>query len=645
MRFLLGSLVIALLAGCGGGSSEPTGNVTPGTQGGQSSAHNTAPTLKNDEGTWVISANMQSTKRFELSDKEGDPVSVSSENLPQWLKLDQTGTTLSLVAEPDLFDVDTHSIDFVLSDSKDTSAQTIVIQITADPESHPSETITLSDDVVKGTWSNQSGDVLFHFADDNKGLGLYKNQGFAFDWKNPDDIELTTREAECIAHCSRPQFLPIEVVAQQDDKIAVKIHASEQDYELVVLTKGDVKSLEYNYYIEQRLSDDVYVSKLSTSTSVPSLIGGVLTVDYEDYKQQVPFHYAPYYDGDNYQILSGGPERNLFGRSLEKEFLNTSTQTFKKLSFDPNILSAKIVAAKGDFVALEFVYRFEIVPTVDSGLVPEAEWSNYEGLSDVMVPRHSYKIYRGLEMMDIPEFSAGRQTLGLSPVLSGELPTGGTFNAVNTMLEFTSATAGVYKATDGVTGEQHRLDVSLSRTRDTLSYTFEKYTQTVRYGQFFNNQSAYIRERGGDSPFILASIATLPSLVEPTQADYMRTFYIDTMDLNNKGRHLVLEPQSDGRAIIYTGGIFGPNGRWQMEDDNSMSFILPCNEETYAECLSAQTEKNVLNFKLLHKQREGYWFMREYTHYSQDDNQQWNSRITHNMQFLRVCDVCYYSSN
>ncbi|RZM72698.1 hypothetical protein C3B51_21630 [Pseudoalteromonas rubra] len=641
MRFLLCSLAVAVLAGCGGGSSESDNSSD------QKINNNSAPVLVG-EANWSISANTQSTKTFELNDKEGDAISVEAANTPAWLTLKHEDNALSLVANPSIFEVADYKIELTLSDATGSSKQTITIAVNEDPKFYPEENLTVSDQDLAGTWSSQSGDVLFYFGDDKQGLGHYQKDSFAFEWRNPDDIELITREVECIVHCSRQQLLPIEVVAKQDNKIAAKIHINEQEFDFVTLEKGDVKSLDYEYYSEDLLADDFYVSKLYTDKDKTSVVSGFLTVGYQDYLQQVSFYHSAKYDGEHYDVQSESPNVQNSDRPLVLMFENADTKELVSIQFEPQVTGAKIVAAKGDFVAMEYTYQFKMIQFPGMVTVSQDDVGRYPGLSDVLAPRTTHKIYRGIELIDLPAVAQGDIIFGLNPMLGANLSSGGSFYAVNTLMEITSGTSAVYNVTDRISGEQHSVDVSLRSNGRRLTYESSNYARTVEHARLYDGRHAFVSGFLDESevPLYTARISGFPEQGEYTQNDYMKTFYVENVRLNNKLRHAVLEPQEDGRAIIYTGGLFGPNGRWQYEADNSMSFITPCYAETYAECLSAAGEKHVMNFKLLYKQQEGYWFMREHTHYRQDSNNEWNSRIYHNLQFMRLCDgVCYYTSN
>ena len=256
-----------------------------------------------------------------------------------------------------------------------------------------------------------------------------------------------------------------------------------------------------------------------------------------------------------------------------------------------------------------------------------------------------------VDRKDLPEFSAGDVLFGLSPLYSNvQLTDGSYFKIINAPITVDSETSGHFSIKNALSGEESTYDITFNNLGGTLEFTIGTGTRNVHYVKLYDNRIATIDDfysSKTQSSYSYANLAQADTSYNATQEDYMKTFYVNDLNLLNNNKHAVIEPHDDGTAIIYSGGIFGSNGRWQFEQDNSMSFVLPCSQnKTISNCINNSEKIDVINYKLFKKEKAGFWFLRSHTSQDKQADGEISHSITQSIQFLKLCDgICMYKSN
>ncbi|MCF6440849.1 hypothetical protein L1077_15535 [Pseudoalteromonas luteoviolacea] len=654
MRLIFSSIVLGLLTGCGGGSSNDNKNTTPSVAAANNSSTNSSSTssssinwapIFNTDKKWSVIANTETSKVFTLSDADGDEISAQVDNLPSWLSFSLEGSNLTLVAKPSMSEVGTHSIAVTLSDGESSANHNIEITVEDDSAQHAEDPIAIDNDTLVGTWSNADEGLLFYFSEDKSGLGKIKQTNFAFSWNNEGVIELQTKEAECFVNCSSAGFLSIEVFSLSDDQLRAKLFKSESEYDWITLKKGDVKDLEYSEYSEQRLADNVNVSELTTSETQKSRFIGYLHVNYGDYNQWVSFN-----EEADYSVTTGFKllDTQVSGATssiLTLDFENQVTQNTKSLSFRPHITATKLIAAVDDYAAFEFTYQFKLDPY---SFVSNDEIDDYEGLAEVLEPRSSYKIYRGITFLPFSNLSENAKHGGFSTTWFIDLASGERFKGSNARLNINSDNSVNLLSKNLITGDEEPVEVSFEKSFGGLTYKIGASNKTISYAELYDNRKAFIYTRTdpAEKVFSNAYISQFIELDNVTQDDYMKLFSSDDIQLNNQGIVEIVHPLENGKAIVLSDDAQSPNGRWKFEDDNSMTLITPCYEDSFSECLNNDGDLTVVNYKLMQKLDEGYWFKQLRTDKEVSPQGLIVTSNTESLEFMRICEgTCNSISN
>jgi hypothetical protein len=634
----LSAISLFLLTACGGGSD--------GSSPSQKDA-NTAPSI---EGELNISLAAQASHNHSLTikDPDNDSLSVSIDNQPVWLKYSLDDKTLNFKIEPTLFDIQQHTIEVSVSDGKATDQVTLNINIEYDEVNYPGEAITLSDQEITGTWTTHDQDILLHFAEDGKGFVKFDTANFEIRWNNPDDIEISTEEFECIANCMRSQFIALEVMAKRDSTIRVKRYLNESEFVWLTLNKGEQKSLNHSIYSDQRQDSSLKMSVFNQQDDISHNFFTNLSIKADDYVQIVGFHEKAELKDGIYQFIEPSEERSyLFGKNYEKSFEHIDG-TFDRLTLLPKLKHAELIASVKDFAVLEFTYHF--VPKTDDGFSDIVDVSNWPELNKELVDRKTYKVFRGAEFIAPPEPTAGDILMGLSPLGYIKLTEDSYFNIGNAPITMSSATMGQYNVQSAITGETFSVDIEIADIAQEREFTVGDETRSVGYAKIYDNRIATVRDffdKNKFQSYSFVTIAEMDTTFEATLDDYMKTFYVNSISLLNREQHSVIEAREDGTAIVYSGGIFGANGLWRYEPDNSMSYVRPCGlNDNIENCIAQNEEVEVLNYKLFRKEAAGYWFLRTHSSKKIYSDGSKGQPISQSIEFLKLCDgICIYKSN
>ncbi|GMM86706.1 hypothetical protein [Pseudoalteromonas sp. MTN2-4] len=640
LKTSLTALSLVFLTACGGGSSEST----PSNEKVQTT--NTKPSIEG-ELSITLAAQSSLSHTLTLKDPDKDELSVNIKDQPSWLSYELENQSLVFTISPTLFDIKLHELEVSVSDGKASSKVTLNIDIEYDEVNYPGDAITISDQELTGTWTAFEQDVLIHFADDGKGFAKFGDVNFALSWQNPDDIEISTEEFECIANCMRSQFIPLEVMAKRDNAIRVKRYLNESEFVWLTLNKGEQKTLNHMIYTDQRQDSALRMSSFNQQEDISHYFFTNLSIKVDGYGQIVDFNEKAELKDGIYQFIEPSEERSFFGKNYEKSFEHIDG-TFDRIALIPKLKHAELIASVEDFAVLEFTYHF--VPKSGGGFNDIDDVSNWPELNKELVDRKTYKVFRGAEFISPPEPKAGDVLMGLAPFYNSKLTESSYFKIVNAPITMSSATMGQYNVQSGITGETFSVDVEIVDTAQGREFTVGDKTRSVRYARIYDNRVATVTDFFDNNKLLsysFATVAEMDTTFEATQDDYMKTFYVNNISLLNLDQHAVMEAREDGTAIVYNGGVFGANGLWRYESDNSMSFVRNCDlNDTVENCIAQNEEVEVLNYKLFRKEAAGYWFLRTYSEKKIYSDGTKGQPITQSMEFLKLCDgICIYKSN
>lgn len=371
-------LLTFLLSACGGGSSSEE----------QPKVKNSKPTLEGQLNI-ELAAGSSLVHTFNVNDKDGDTVTVSVINKPDWLSYEINENTLTLNTSPTLFDIDEHQIDLSISDGKESEQFTLNIDVQYDAINFPGEAVTVSDEELIGTWTADDSNSIFHFSADQTGFAKIENDNFMFQWHNPDDIELVTQEFECIANCMRSKFIPLEVLAKKENSIRAKKYTSENEFTWLTLNKGEQKSLDFDTYSDQRQDQTLRLSQLGNEEGGTYNFFTNVAIKAQGYTQLVGFQEKATLTGGVYQFIEPEEKSNgVFGQDYAKTFQNTDG-SYQQISFSVQLKQAELIASLDDFAVFEITYHFTPKTSQDTANWPE--------LDKELVDRKTYKVFRGVE--------------------------------------------------------------------------------------------------------------------------------------------------------------------------------------------------------------------------------------------------------
>ncbi|UAA38633.1 hypothetical protein KIH87_18540 [Paraneptunicella aestuarii] len=234
-------------------------------------------------GSLSFTASAATSSEFKITtvDAQGDALTVSVADKPEWLEWQLTNNQLLFTATPDFFDIGDYDVTFTLSDGQLSNSYQLHISVQDNTTAY--QDIALNEDIVLGSWALQDGQTFHLFS---AGNGLYSDaqeQLFRMSWQQDNDYQLTfnTYLLDC-SQCEATQSWQMRVVAQKEGQNSTLTGVQQrwllqQGDQAQAINASSVQSVTLNagYYMALATSDSV-VSQINLEQHTLTLNGTAL---------------------------------------------------------------------------------------------------------------------------------------------------------------------------------------------------------------------------------------------------------------------------------------------------------------------------------------------------------------------------------
>lgn len=244
-----------LLSACGGSGNDNTAI--------DNDKANSAPVMA---GILSISVKPQQKMimNYALNDAENDRITVTYNNMPQWITPQLNNKELRLEVSPSFFDIAESNFDIILSDGKAQNSYTITITVQDDPSLW--QLISNPIDSFIGQW--RLDDIAdLHLYEDFTGFYTdIDNSSYRVEWSynNNGYIELRTVELNCTTYDCE-DIIELYTIAESTGKKRWVLESDEQ-----VLSITATKQQQHTSYVGYYTSPSESVNYVNNMTSVQS---------------------------------------------------------------------------------------------------------------------------------------------------------------------------------------------------------------------------------------------------------------------------------------------------------------------------------------------------------------------------------------
>ncbi|WP_105254421.1 hypothetical protein [Pseudoalteromonas sp. T1lg75] len=474
-KLTLAALISATLVGCGGSDNNDDSTPSPVTT-------NTPPTLSGTL-TYEVKAAAEYQEVLNLADADGDTVSVSVAEQPDWLSTEVANSQLTLTLAPGFFDIGEHAVTLQVSDGKASVDYQLTLTVADNPDKW--QDIALGDGVLEGLWTNPVNGNSLAFTESNNGVMTDDNGDIHHFSYEVSDTGFTTdiKKYACLS-CTEYDWLEFEVVAQEQDKIRVVLSTDETET-VMNLTKTVQPELQHSYFFIDEPSSYYGVGHLEPSADKASL----------------PVFYARIKGKDfNSTAINTQIEGNqLVLSELSEDFYSSFHDidyNYVDLFFTHYIDGIKVLAQTEQGLAIELLHHNDL-KAESQGI----SLLNPSELEDALMPQADVLIYSKVDKISAPALATGASYSGrfiteATTVGEEEYLIGGT---VLTLESATKATTHIYSPKNQQTEER---TLTLTQGADVLAVN--DGTTTTEYSFFSNGEITWAARYFAESESYLA---------------------------------------------------------------------------------------------------------------------------------------------
>ena len=580
---------------------------------------NTPPTLS---GTLSINSKALETASLvvDLYDQQGDEISATIINQPQWITVSTENNQATFNINPSLFEVNNHTFTVEISDGQASNQYQLFVNVAENREAW--QPIELTNSEIMGSWHTANQDILISFANEERGVLFNDNILSSFYWSNPDVITLSTQFVpNCIGDgCAQRELIEIDVLAKRDDAIRVEFfNVTEDKGEVVTLYKDIPSAISSGYYTNHSISSYKIVSHLNAQNeesffetqiaiSLPMYDSAGTTTDTE----YVDF--SAVLQGTRLTINSAKTVA-----TIDKLQKNNEGNTFNA-QFDVNLEHADVVAQFNEFLVLKLSHSLSYHDDLTANNILETP-----ELLAAMDTQESIFAVRVIKPMAVPTLETGKRYTGR--LIQGQVDTGEGLAIRYVPSSFlVSANDNATVSFDNPkTGETFNWHLSLDNNGETIKVSGNGEESTLHFFELFDGQTIVAHARKKEQRHTMLGYPLLEVIDEEevTLADYKHFFNYLREDYNSgySSAYWYLNDDNTGSFLSFAqngltnSSSLEPNTYWQFEEDNSITFAMMsnCPEATdFTTCKTSilanetGTYLSLINFKLLHKDGNNY---------------------------------------
>lgn len=624
-----------LMAGCGGSSgNSSTQNPTPATPA------NIAPSLSGDLAL-TSKAMEQASLSIELLDQDGDEVTVSVANIPDWMVMEQSVSQATFSISPGFFDIGEHAVAFTLTDGKDEVQYQLDVVIEDNPDAYVIAELT--DEKVQGHWVLDNGTEWHLYAQEERcffynddycfGDGVYldeDNKYHPVTWKLMEDntVKIELRESYCLS-CTVLAEYRLQVVYEYGERKRFRFESDTQ--EGFAANSTVVEHQTPSSFVAIPLGD-------ASAASFPSFVN----LDTSTFK--IVGHGDYFWDSgifdyfDEYPTISGHVE--LVGEALQFTNIPDSyayaTRLFynkrspyppEKIAMNMHIQSVEMEYADSQLGILKLVLKPELGP--NTGIW---DTSRYHDLQEYLDSTFEHRVsFQFLSMDSGVQLETGKTYISsfYNPidVNIGEYST--TRDKANTLI-VDGDTSGRLVYTDAHTNSSPKeYSVQLIKEGEDLTMVSSTHTSNYQFYRTFSNELVlvYFDEDGEPSqvyPFFESQDVQVS--IEDLQGIYRHASYRRL--INNQHRFFTIDTSLEKFPYYQTSYGSGDRYVWKETGDYTLNLLgADCGSGslTYDECLNSvitnasqgQTVLRAMKLKLHKIEGTRYYFSYDRTLYSE----------------------------
>lgn len=549
---------------------------------------NTAPELS---GVFSIEAKAAASSDFlfSTSDAEGDELTFTIDNAPNWLTFTTTDNQVKLTAQPTLFDIENYQMTVNLSDGTDSLSYELILNVVDNQQAW--EKLSLTYEQLKGTWGTETG-VSISFLDSRKGLYIDGDMinpiGWTHDNYNSNDskVYVSVYPQGCIEECYSLESYDIQVVAHEGDKFRAKILDSANIEKVYTFTKHNRISELSDKYV--RYPTVSYNSLQHVNLADSSLRFGILfdELPIGNYTNTLVVDYKGNLVADSLGKYLSIPTVESEVAQVDGHFYQYDTGLYTYLQFELSINEIKISALTEQKIIYEIDYQLKL--TSDIGDTP---LSGFEGLDNLLQPQSIYDIAQSTKQVNVPTVELGKNYSGR--ILNQKIDLTGTeYAAGGSVFSFVSSETGESELYVPGAEKSMKLDFTWSATDTEINVEIEGEVKPLHFYEI--EGETYISQSYSDSNGDVTS--TLYPFVEVTDTTFVESDYVGLY------QHQINSLFGDGNDELLINSD-GTGGYWQnyadhftqFESNGSISFIngYYCLSATsFDECLTSALENS-----------------------------------------------------
>ncbi|BBN82567.1 hypothetical protein PA25_25520 [Pseudoalteromonas sp. A25] len=435
---------------------------------------NTAPTLS---GIFTVDVSAKTEFNFVLNtqDKEGDELSISIDNQPQWLSYTIENDQVKLTATPGFLDIANHVYEISVSDGDKSTSYDLAVNILDNPQKW--EDLEVSPSEFLGAWEGANQEFGIVFNDNDQGVLIDSNElsRFEYDAQSLKRIDLFTYG--CIYNCYSQSVTSVQVIAKSSNKLYVAYKDSSGDVKPIMLNKVQPHSSDKLFATPSDYSSYSALSYLNSSQTRDSSI---------EARAHMPSNYTSY-DGSNMHYttftLQGTYDSdtgrfNAHKKSFDRDYRISYPD--EAVDFTVTYDSVEVIGEVQGHLVIKTKYHYK--PTNSDVVITEQ-------ISDFMAIKSDLIAYPIVPVSDVnPELAIGSTYTGRLVSTYDEIKVGGYDYSGGVEFTITGETTGIAKLETAGKSNSTTLPFTYVKNGSELTVEFNGKSNKFNFYSYPNGQ-------------------------------------------------------------------------------------------------------------------------------------------------------------
>lgn len=586
-------LFTAVLTGCGGSSSDKSNtNIV---------AENNLPKAT-ITGVYNAKAGVSSSATIDMHDEDGDSLTATILNTPEWITYTVTNNQLIVTTEPDLLAIGSHEFDLKISDGKSTSDYKINFEVADNKTIWGS--YYLSKEEIFGIWESKSSNLSITFSSGDTGVWIKDKKAHGFNFKLYQEIlDLKLGKEHCYNGevCGYDDQLTIRTVAKDDTRMRLVITDFSGDETAYTFVKNNENAFSAHSYVGATDNFEgmfFTLNELKISDNTPSHLALFATSKLGDNAtENTRFIANP--------IITSDGNGKLNNPILIEEFESVRFDKYSGghdyLKINLTLDKISLIGQTDDFLFVEFDVSAAVVDGLDSGI------EDYRLLADALKPKTNINALRRIEKTDVPELEMGK------PYLTRLMSKIGQEHLGSSKFELSSATKGKLFVTSPDDYSESFMPFSYTIENDQLTVEIDGKKEVKDFYTLPNGDLG-ITVSFNDSD-VKSIYVIVPASYQPTRQDYIGKFYH-----GGSSEYYVMSINENERGGYYAQENYTEIDPIKFNENGSVSFFhhyyCEYEEQSFDDCLAyakAHTRVNLHNVNFVWVD-DNYYYATYYRH-------------------------------